>query len=124
MTAVETIFSTVPPVLSGVPQGSVLGPLLFVIFFRVLPNSVLSTCAQFADDTLAYETNCRGHEHCVLPADMKKFSAWAGDWNTTFNATESVQLQISHRHGISEPHALSLDTSEIPSVDKTKNIWE
>ena len=122
MTAVDASVSTVRPVLSRVPQGSVLGQLLSVIFFLDLPKSALSTCVQFADDTSVDEANCRGHEHCVLPADTGKLSAWAGDWNSNFNASKSVQLQISYRRRISKLHALSLDSSEIPSVDKTKHM--
>ena len=46
--------SNTSKVLSGIPQGSILGPVLFTIFINDLPDSVLSTCKIFADDTKLY----------------------------------------------------------------------
>ena len=51
--------SSFDPISSGVPQGSVLGPLLFIPFLHDLPSAVSSTCALFADDTLLYD-RCSG----------------------------------------------------------------
>ena len=39
------------PVKSGVPQGSVMGPILFVLFINDMPNTLMNTCKLFADDT-------------------------------------------------------------------------
>ena len=57
-TSVEHVRSSIKTVTSGVPQGSVLGPLLFLIYYRDLPSVVQSTCKMFADDTLVYDTHC------------------------------------------------------------------
>ena len=59
-TTVDGVLSSPLPITSGVPQGSVLGPLLFILFFRDLPATVSSDCALFADDTLVYNTSCKG----------------------------------------------------------------
>lgn len=45
---------------SGVPQGSVLGPLLFLLHFRGIPEATSATSALFADDTMIYRNNCLG----------------------------------------------------------------
>ena len=50
-------------VLSGIPQGSVLGPILFTIFINDLPDCVQSCCKVFADDTKIYDsTNNAGRK--------------------------------------------------------------
>ena len=48
---VNGIASRKEAVLSGVPQGSVLGPLLFVLYINDLPDTLVSHCMMFADDT-------------------------------------------------------------------------
>ena len=51
-TSVDNVTSDFKPISSGVPQGSVLGPLLFLIYFRDIPSVMASTTDMFADDTL------------------------------------------------------------------------
>ena len=57
-TVVDHVHSSVKVVTSGVPQGSVLGALLFVLYFRDLPSVISAKCVMFADDTLVYDTAC------------------------------------------------------------------
>ena len=59
-TTVDGALSSLLPITSGVPQGSVLGPLLFILYFRDLPTAVSNDCALFADDTLIFNTSCKG----------------------------------------------------------------
>ena len=60
-TVVEQHKSPFARISSGVPQGSVLGPQLFIVYYRRLPSVVSSSCAMFADDTLMYD-HCSGND--------------------------------------------------------------
>jgi len=67
-------------VTSGVPQGSVSGPLLFLIFINDLPTCVESTCRLFADDCLLYHKINSVHDHDILQNDLFCLEQWANKW--------------------------------------------
>ena len=71
---------------SDVPQGSVLGPLFFLIHVNDLPEGVMSICKIFGDDTSLFSkvTNTINFEN-TLNADLKSISNWAYQWKTQFN---------------------------------------
>ena len=68
-------------VLVGVPQGSLLGPLLFLIYINDLPENLQSTVKLFADDTslfsIVYDSDTSASQ---LKSDLKKISHWAYKW--------------------------------------------
>ena len=73
------------PVLSGVPQGSVIGPLLFVIFINDIPNQLkFNTCKLFADD-------------CKLYGNLNELDVWTKTWQLLFNASKCKRLCILER---------------------------
>ena len=78
--------------MSGVPQGSVLRPLLFLIYINELPDGINSLCKIFTDDTYlfskVYDTNKSLSE---LNADLEKISYWAYQWKMQFNPDPSKQ---------------------------------
>ena len=82
------------PVLAGVPQGFILGPLLFLIYINDLPENLQSTVKLFADDTslfsTVYEPNISASQ---LESDLKKISHWEYKWKTNFNPDHSKQAQ-------------------------------
>ena len=121
VTAVDGVLSTPRPISSGVPQGSVLGPLLFLIYFRSLPAAVKKcTPVMFADDTLLYETCPPGGSlSCALQEDANSTSLWANSWNTRFNASKSNSLLICRRPSVkhsSHLQPLLLSGSLVPCV--------
>ena len=82
-------------VLSGIPQGSILGPILFTIFINDLPKMVTSTCKIFADDTKLYSSPKSQH---IMQADIDSLVDWSNTWNLYFNASKCHVLHIGSKN--------------------------
>ena len=68
------------PVLSGVPQGVVLGPILFLIFINDLPDNIKSSVRLFADD-FVLNRNIHSLQGClILQEDLDSLALWEADW--------------------------------------------
>jgi len=72
-------------VWSGVPQGSVLGPILFLIFIIDLGNNISSDVLKFADNTKIYRTVTNQEVGQRLQKDLDTVGAWAVRWQMKFN---------------------------------------
>ena len=85
---------------SGVPQGTVLGPLLFLCHINDLPASVTSKVRLFAHDCLLY---CEIHsfqDYLILQEDLHRLEIWANKWGMKFNAQKCYTRVFSQ----SRPH--------------------
>ena len=82
------------PVLAGVPQGSILGPLLFLIYINDLPDNLESLAKLFADNTLLFSTvHDPSKSAKLLNDDLQKISDWAFKWKMLFNPDVTKQAQ-------------------------------
>ena len=68
------------PVLSGVPKGSVLGPILFHIFINNLPDNISSSVRLFADDCVLYRNIYSIQDCLTLQEDPTSLGQWEADW--------------------------------------------
>ena len=82
------------PILAGVPQGSILGPFLFLIYINDLPDELKSNAKLFADDTSLFAiVNDKNESANILNNDLKLVSKWAYDWKMLFNPDPSKPAQ-------------------------------
>ena len=77
---------------SGVPQGTVLGPLLFLCHINDLPERVDSQIRLFAEDCLLYRPTNSMKDHQILQQDLNNLQKWATDWDMKFNAKKCYLL--------------------------------
>ena len=87
------------PVTSGVPQGSLLGPALFVLFINDMPNALShsSTLALFADDAKCFRA-IRSYTDCaLLQDDIDKLVDWSNNWKLDFNVDKCSLCTISRK---------------------------
>ena len=84
------------PVLSGVIQGSVLGPILFLLYINHLEEGVTSKTLTFADDTKLFR-NIKGNgDKQQLQDDVDKLTKWSAKWQMLFNFQKFKCLHAGH----------------------------
>ena len=94
---VDGQYSREVPVESGVPQGTVLGPLLFLCHVNDLPNCVKSQVRLFADDCLLYRPIRSIRDQEIMQQDLRNLEQWASTWGMNFNASKCYILSIKKR---------------------------
>ena len=81
-------------VKSGVPQGTVLGPLLFLLYINDIDNGISSQLRLFADDCLIYRPIQTDQHQSDLQKDLDKLSAWSDTWQLRFNVKECCIIHV------------------------------
>ena len=84
-------------VTSGVPQGSVLGPILFVIYINDLDSDLVSKIGKFVDDTKMYKNvNCTEDAE-ILRNDLSVLDEWSKKWQMQLNVEKCVVMHMGRK---------------------------
>ena len=95
---VEGQSSAPADVTSGVPQGSVLGPLLFLIYINDLPNHVKhSATSLFADDSMVSRTIKTKRDAELLQSDLDGLQEWENTWKMKFNPDKCEHISVTNK---------------------------
>ena len=96
---VDGVSSRITHVTSGVPPGSVLGPILFLLFINDLPSYTQSSKVRlFADDCMIYRNINSDYDRELLQNDLDALLRWESDWGMNFHPAKCVLLSITLRH--------------------------
>ena len=118
---VEGKQSSSVPVMSGVPQGSVLGPCLFLAYINDLPDSLKSKARLFADDTIVYLTINSQSDAQTLQDDLLKLEQWESNWSMEFNPDKCEVIHVTKKKDpIMFPY--KLHNSELKSTENAKYL--
>ena len=112
--------SNTAKVTSGVPQGSVLGPLLFLVFINDLPKCAKhSTPRLFADDCALYRRVSTDRDAALLQDDLESLQKWERTWMMQFHPSKCQVIRITKkRHPIIFPYQVHGTTLEVVSSAK------
>ncbi len=82
-------------IISGIPQGSVLGPCLFLFYINDIPNHITSRVRLFTDDTIRSSTDRK-----TLQSDLQQLGEWERRWQMEFHRGKCQVLSITHTKNI------------------------
>ena len=112
-------FSNWRDVLSGVPQGSVLGPLLFVIYINDTDELIGCNILKFADDTKNFREIKSPQDIAQLQEDLVNLAAWSTDWQMLFNVDKCKVMQMGYNNTCPE---YFLNGTKMESVSEEKDL--
>ena len=115
-------FSLWTAVLSGVPQGSVLGPLSFIIFVNdidLVIYTVKSILSKFADDTKSGRVIKNKTDRMELQEDLNNLALWAEKWQMQFNADKCKIIHFGRRNPEFE---YSINGHTLETVEEEKDV--
>ena len=89
--------SSLVKVTSGVPQGTVLGPLMFLLFINDIHQNFDSNLRLFADDAQSYRSIDTVNDCIILQNDIDKLVSWHKSWEMQFNVTKCYTIRITRK---------------------------
>ena len=110
-------------VSAGVPQGSALGPLFFLIYINDLTENIATGMKLFADDTSLFSVVETENETAqALNSDLEKNRTWAWQWKMKFNADKTEEVLFSCKRNKPTHPTLKLGSSDIIAKIEHKHL--
>jgi len=119
---INNSYSNWAQVISGIPQGSILGPLLFIIYINELPNICDSGSKLFlyADDAKIYNHILNEQDKDILQNDLNKLKLWADNWLINLNTIKCKKVSFG-RH-IDNTYHYNIDKSNLENLESIKDL--
>lgn len=113
--------STWRNVTSGVPQGSVIAALLFVIYINDLPENIKTHIYLFADDVKFFRQIINNEDTTIMQEDLNLLHAWSKKWLLTFHPDKCVTLRLSLQKDPGK-HVYYLEDQALKNVEEVKDL--
>ena len=113
--------------LSGIPQGSVLGPILFLLYINCLPDSIKTKIRLFADDSKIWNAIRTTADCEQLQSDLTSLENWSSTWQLKFNQSKCKVLHIGrtpsqHQYDMHNSNGIR-QPSEKSTAEKDLGVW-
>ena len=111
-------------VTSGIPQGSVLGLILFVLYINDLPENIVSNVYMFVDDTKVFKTiNCPNDQH-TLQNDLDYLTPWSSKWLLRFHPDKCNLMHVGKTIEQEYAYNLKIDNTvhKLGEIEEQKDI--
>ena len=106
-------------VTSGVPQGSVLGPVLFLVYINDIDVGITGIISKFADDTKIANTVASNNQVKEMQNNLDRLSEWGQTWQMSFNADKCKVLHIGYRN---EKANYVLNGTQLKTIDREVDL--
>ena len=110
------------PVISGIPQGTVLGPLLFVLYINDLLDNISSNGLMYADDTKIFRHISSRNDAEALQSDIRKLEEWTEKWLLRFHPDKCHVLSLGKIENTKHTHRYRICEQEMEHVFEEKDL--